>query len=129
MKTKRNKIGSSRKPTGTIESSDKMCRIKYPHDFPDFPCKVCNPPKEVPDTFPLNSEGYPSRNELSLSSLAEYLISNPDQRFFQGLTNWFGVPKIGYFDGKNWIDMWNLEEGVDYKIKKQTGKGFKRNFQ
>lgn len=68
--------------------------------------------------LPVNSEGIPSRNELSLNSFSEYLIEHPEQRFFQALTNWFGVEKIGYFDGKNWIDLWNLEEDVDYKIKK-----------
>lgn len=68
--------------------------------------------------LPLNSEGIQSRNELSLSSFAEYCIANPQIRFFQALTNWFGVPKIGYFDGKNWNDLWYAEENIDYKINK-----------
>jgi len=68
--------------------------------------------------LPLNSEGIPSMNESSLSSFAGYCIANPNQRFFQALTNWFGVQKIGFFDGKNWHDLWFLEERIDYKVKK-----------
>jgi len=68
--------------------------------------------------LPLNSEGQPSRNELTLSAFAGYCIEHPEQRFFQALTNFMGLYKIGYFDGQNWHDMWNMEEGIDYKIKK-----------
>lgn len=67
--------------------------------------------------LPINDEGVESRNQLSLASFSKYCLENPNQRFFQALTNWFGVPKIGYFDGKDWVDMWYMEEDVDYKIK------------
>lgn len=58
-----------------------------------------------------------SRNVKSLRSFSLYCLDNQNQRFFQALTNWFGVFKIGYFDGKDWNDMWYLEEGDDYQVK------------
>lgn len=57
-----------------------------------------------------------SRNKKSLDSFSKYCIANPNQRFFQALTNWFGAYKIGLYDGENWNDMWNLEEEKDYKV-------------
>ena len=67
--------------------------------------------------LPLNSEGVPSKNELSLNSFAEYCIGHPQERFFQALTNWFGVSRIGYDSCDGWQDLWWMEEGIDYKIK------------
>jgi hypothetical protein len=69
--------------------------------------------------LPLNSEGIPSRNELTLSAFAEYCISHPEQRFFQALTNFMGFFKIGYLDNEGWQDLWYMEEGVDYIINKK----------
>lgn len=66
--------------------------------------------------LPLNTEGVTSRNKLSLNSFSEYCIGHPEMRFFQALTNWFGVPKIGYLNNDVWTDMWFMEEGVDYKM-------------
>lgn len=70
-----------------------------------------------PRKLPLNSEGVPSRNELSLNSFAGYCIAHPNMRFFQALTCWFGASKIGYESPDGWIDMWFMEEEVDYHIK------------
>lgn len=64
----------------------------------------------------LNKEERVSRNKKSLDSFSKYCLENPNQRFFQALTNWFGAPKIGYLNGENWIDMWYMEEDVDYKV-------------
>lgn len=30
-------------------TSDKMCPIRYPHDFDDSPCKLCHPEKSLVD--------------------------------------------------------------------------------
>lgn len=71
--------------------------------------------------LPLNSEGIPSRNELSLNSFAGYCIEHPEQRFFQALRNWFGVGYIGFSnDREKWDDTFYLEEDVDYKINEET---------
>ena len=71
------------------------------------------------EKLPLNSEGVPSRNELSLNSFAGYCIENPNQRFFQALTNWFGAGYIGFSqDRQEWHDLWFLEENIDYKVNK-----------
>ena len=67
--------------------------------------------------LPVDDEGNLSRNTLSLSSFAGYCLEHPNERFFQALTNWFGVSKIGYESSDGWRDMWYLEEDVDYKIK------------
>lgn len=58
-----------------------------------------------------------SRNKKSLDSFFKYCTENPEQRFFQALTNYFGFSKIGYYDGENWNDLWFMEEGIDYDIK------------
>lgn len=59
-----------------------------------------------------------SKNSLSINSFYKYCIKHPEQRFFQALTNWFGFDKIGVYDGKKWIDLWNMEENKDYQINK-----------
>lgn len=67
--------------------------------------------------LPLDDEGQPSKNTLSLSSFAGYCLKHPEQRFFQALRNWFGVGYIGTSnDLEEWHDTFYLEEDKDYKI-------------
>ena len=59
-----------------------------------------------------------NKNKKSLNSFTKYCVAHPEQRFFQALTNWFGVGYIGSSgDREQWFDMWNLEEDKDYIIK------------
>ena len=59
-----------------------------------------------------------SKNSKTLESFTKYCQENPNQRFFQSLTNWFGVGYIGYSNDRiEWTDTFYLEEGKDYKLK------------
>lgn len=58
-----------------------------------------------------------SRNKKSLESFTKYCEENSEQRFFQALRNWFGVPFIGVSnDREKWDDTFYWEEDKDYKI-------------
>jgi len=53
-----------------------------------------------------------TRNSKALESFTAYCVANPDQRFWQALTNWSGLPYVGWSESpilKGFHDMWNYE--------------------
>lgn len=53
-----------------------------------------------------------TRNSEALNSFVGYCVAHPDQRFFQALTNWSGLPWVGWAESpsiKGFHDLWNEE--------------------
>lgn len=53
------------------------------------------------------------RNKTSKEKLIKYINEHPQERLFQAIANWSGVPYLGYADtpdGKNFRDLFHWDE-------------------